>query len=99
MDDIRERLMTGLGLVGTGTEMIIHPSGTDAEYIPLLYAQQRAQTLGCPRVVNVIAAAGEIGSLTATAAQGLHISNVLPLGGQCELSQPLDGFETQKIKV
>ena len=99
MDNIRERLMTGLGLQGTGTELIIHPSGTDAEYIPLLYAQQRAEALGCPRVVNVIAAAGEVGSHTATAAQGLHISNVLPLGGQCELRQPVDGFNSQKIKV
>lgn len=99
MDGLRQRLKTGLGLKDTKMELVFHPSGTDAEYIPLLYAAQRAEKQGCSQVVNVIAAAGEVGSHTATAAKGTHISHVLPLGGDCVLNEPVEGFSVDKIKV
>ena len=99
MDDIRARLVKGMGLAGRDVEVVLHPSGTDAEYIPLLYAVQRAEALGCSRVVNVIAAAGEVGSHTATAAGGKHISNFRPMGGTCVLNEPVEGFNTNNIKV
>ncbi|KAK4459788.1 pyridoxal phosphate-dependent transferase, major region, subdomain 1 [Cladorrhinum samala] len=57
-DDVRNRISTALGLQ-TPHHIILHPSGTDAEYTPLLIGANSAKTLGCSGVVNVIVGAGE----------------------------------------
>ncbi|GAB0498632.1 hypothetical protein MMPV_009978 [Pyropia vietnamensis] len=40
-------------------QVVLHPSGSDAELVPLAIAEARAAEARCGRVVNIIAAAGE----------------------------------------
>lgn len=77
--DIRSRLSTVLQL-SVPHEVILHPSGSDAELIPLAIAAAKAKEMGCAGVVNIVAAAGEVGSGTAPAAGGRHFSEFTPNG-------------------
>ena len=61
-------------------EVIMHPSGSDAELIPLAVAQVRSERLGCAAIVNIVVAAGEVGSGTAAASGGKHFSKYAPDG-------------------
>lgn len=70
--------------------IIICPSGSDAEYIPLVIAKVRAASIraataeselqAAAKVISLIVAAGEVGSGTASAAAGNHFSSVTPRG-------------------
>lgn len=77
--DVAARLSRGLEL-SVPHDVILHPSGSDAELIPLTVACARAQRLGCAAIVNIVVAAGEVGSGTAPAAGGRHFSKYSPLG-------------------
>merc|ERR1712137_1522824 len=59
----------------SGAVLTLFPSGTDAEFLPLLVALGRA--LG-GKVASVITCAGEVGSGTSNAAVGRHFSPLLP---------------------
>lgn len=65
----------------------------------LLDSVRGPEALGCPGVVNVVAAAGEVGSHTATAASGRHVSSVAWAGQGIEVGRPLEGWEGRQIKV
>lgn len=80
MSDIRTRLSKVLNL-SVRHEVILHPSGSDAELIPLAIAAARQKELACTGIVNIVAAAGEVGSGTAPAAGGRHFSKFTPCGG------------------
>mmetsp|Transcript_16461 Transcript_16461/g.33582 ORF Transcript_16461/g.33582 Transcript_16461/m.33582 type:complete len:673 (-) Transcript_16461:1473-3491(-) len=89
--DVRQRILKTLKL-SVPCEAILHPSGSDAELIPLLVASIRARDLGCNKIVNLVAAAGEVGSGTACAAGGKHFSDLAPLGGPIQLEEAVEGF-------
>lgn len=91
MEDIRSRLSKVLK-ISVPHEVILHPSGSDAELIPLLIAAEKAKKLGCADVVNIVAAAGEVGSGTAPAAGGRHFSEFTPCGGLVKNGAVLDDF-------
>lgn len=93
MTDMRHRISRVLRL-RTPHEVILHPSGSDAELIPLLFATIQAQKLGCSRIVNIVTAAGEVGSGTAPAAGGRHFSDFTPCGGLVKNGETLDEFPT-----
>lgn len=88
---IRRRLSNVLK-ISVPHEIVLHPSGSDAELIPLVYAIERAKELGCNRVVNIVAAAGEVGSGTAAAAGGRHFSPFTPCGNMVTNGELLAGF-------
>mmetsp|Transcript_58761 Transcript_58761/g.135525 ORF Transcript_58761/g.135525 Transcript_58761/m.135525 type:complete len:651 (-) Transcript_58761:250-2202(-) len=79
---IRMHLCSVWGYRPDSSAINLCPSGTDAEFIPLLLALGRAITNppqeGAGGVFTVIAAAGEVGSGTVNAAMGRHFGTVAP---------------------
>lgn len=98
MDDIRVRLSNVLQ-ISVPHEVVLHPSGSDAELIPLVIAAVRARELGCSGVVNIVAAAGEVGSGTALAAGGRHFSEFTPCGGMAINGDVLADFPNSTTVV
>lgn len=99
MTDISRRISIALG-VSVPHEVILHPSGSDAELVPLIVAVARAQALGCASIVNIVVAAGEVGSGTAPASGGRHFSSFTPLGDDKVVSGTLaNGFPTSTSVV
>ncbi|CAK7206949.1 hypothetical protein SEUCBS139899_009756 [Sporothrix eucalyptigena] len=78
--DVRRRISTALR-IRTAHHVILHPSGTDAEFTALLVGLNQARRIGCSGVVNVVVGAKEVGSNTATAAGGHHFANYFPVDG------------------
>jgi len=61
--------------VSRGEAITMFPSGTDAEFLPMLLAVARALKSGAGgKVVSIITCAGEVGSGTTSAATGLHFA-------------------------
>jgi len=88
--DQRERISNVLQLE-EGTEVIIVPSGSDAEYLPLAIA--RALKGGVP-IANGITQLREIGAGSAPAAVGEYFSTHAPLKGKLsDDAKYLSGFE------
>lgn len=79
-EDVRNRISAALG-IQTRHHIVLHPSGTDAEYTPLLVAANNAKALGCSGILNVVTGVGEVGSNTPNAAAGSHFSKYMPNGG------------------
>jgi len=78
MDGVRSSIKT-LYKTPPGTEVFLCPSGSDAEYIPLLIAK----TLNKGRkVVNIVTCDAEVGSGTLDAAGGCYFSDVVPLADE-----------------
>jgi hypothetical protein len=75
--EIRTRLQAVCGL-GAEAEVVLFPSGSDAELLPLTLALARAGPSG--KVYNFVTAAGEVGSGTPNAAGGRHFSPLSPRG-------------------
>ncbi len=71
--DIAKRI-SAMMHVDVPHEVIILPSGSDTEPIPSAIAQARAERLGSGGIVNIVVAAGEVGSGTAAASGGKHFS-------------------------
>jgi len=86
-DDVRRRISAALGL-RTRHHIILHPSGTDAEYTPLLIATLAAESLSCSSVINVVVGVGEVGSNTPHAAGGNHFSEFVPVSGPLNVRTP-----------
>lgn len=84
----RERLATYLNLP-SGTEIILCPSGSDAEYIPIAIARSLHPDKG---IINGITQLNEIGAGSAPASTGLFFSKYAPFLGDHGLNR-LDGFE------
>lgn len=98
MADVRSRLSKALQ-VSVPHEVVLHPSGSDAELIPLVIAAVRAKELGCTGVVNIVAAAGEVGSGTAPAAGGRHFSEFTPCGGLVKNGEVVADFPASTTVV
>lgn len=64
--------------INESTAITLCPSGTDAEFIPLLVALVRAQRKG-GKVTTIVTAAGEVGSGTSNASGGRHFAPLLPV--------------------
>ena len=93
-DDIRVRLTQVLGLKPSTAEIVLFPSGSDAELLPLIIALirtqqsnvklhnadslQSGQSVSNGCVYNYVTAAGEVGSGTPNAAGGRHFSPMSP---------------------
>ncbi len=86
--DQRERLATYLDLP-KGTEIILCPSGSDAEYIPIAIARALHPEKG---IINGITQLNEIGAGSAPASTGLFFSKYAPFLGDHGLDR-LDGFD------
>jgi hypothetical protein len=76
--------------IDSKTSIITVPSGTDAEYIPLLISKAYAGP-DC-KVVNIVTGAGEIGTHSTTAANGLYYTSLTPYGEKVSSGKRLDGI-------
>jgi Asparagine synthase len=73
-----------------GTEVILCPSGSDAEYIPLLIAKTLHPNA---RITNGVTQLREVGAGTAPASVGKYFSTHAPLIGKISDMESLEGFE------
>ena len=91
MQGVIQRLKTVLGFTkGASHELVMFPSGSDAEFLPLAVALARSHTLSLQRstgaaakVFNFVLAAGEVGSGTPN---GLYFTDHLQLEFVCILT-------------
>lgn len=65
-----------------GAALMMFPSGTDAEFLPMLAGLARATRLG-GKLASVVTCAGEVGSGTTNAAMGRHFATMLPRPHMC----------------
>jgi glutamate/tyrosine decarboxylase-like PLP-dependent enzyme len=92
-DDIRDRLARLYGL--PGTEVVLAPSGTEAELVAL----QLALALAQGPVVSILLAPGETGAGAAAAAAGRHFLADSSLGGPVAQGERLVGWEDAAITL
>lgn len=98
MADTRSRISKALG-ISVAHEVVLHPSGSDAELIPLAIAAARGKELGCTRIVNIVSAAGEVGSGTAPASGGRHFSQYTPCGNLVQTGDVVTDFPASTTVV
>jgi hypothetical protein len=109
-DNIRSRLLSVLDLSKVNTDishsdsiktgeagLILFPSGSDAEFLPLIMALIRAKGQGV--VYSYVTAAGEVGSGTPNASGGKHFSALAPKGHKQENNGLLSGLEGEKERI
>lgn len=99
MEDVRRRIVQSLKLNDHETFCILHPSGSDAELLPLLVAIGRMERLDSYPIVNIVSAAGEVGSGTAPAAAGKHFSTISPSGYKVKQDTTISSFPTSTLVV
>ena len=87
----RLRLKQYLNLENTGTQVILCPSGSDAEYLPVAIARALHQD---KKIVNGVTQVNEIGAGSAPAAVGNLFSTHAPFLGEISKGmEVLDGFD------
>lgn len=89
---IRATVLGALG-VAAGVEVVLCPSGTDAELVALAMARRPGP------MRSIVVAPLEIGGGSLAAAGGSHFSPSTPLGGPVEPGAPLDGFDVTEVDV
>lgn len=87
-DSIRSGVLAAFGLEDD-VEVVLTPSGTDAEFVALGLAADVAGP-----VHTLILAPNEIGSGSSMAARGRHFSSKSPFADGLHVEMPLDGFES-----
>ncbi|MBR7743504.1 hypothetical protein KC207_09410 [Phycicoccus sp. BSK3Z-2] len=97
VDDLYERVRTELVAniamtSASALDVVVCPSGTDAELVPLLVALAEGR-----RVTTVLVGASEAGSGTAHAARGHHFDAVTPSGRGVEPGTPVDGDVADRV--
>lgn len=81
MEEMRQRLHAAFQLP-EGSEVILCPSGSDAEYIPVAIARALVPETGSSRkILNVVSQLREVGAGSAPAAGGEFFSTHTPLSG------------------
>ena len=85
----RSRIVDALSLP-EGTEVILCPSGSDAEYFPLLIAMALKED--SQGIINILSQNKETGSGTAQAGRGEYFSKVAPLLEEKELADRVASF-------
>lgn len=115
-DSIRNRLKKVFNMytqANAGTskgEIVLFPSGSDAEFLPSIAAIERSMKLisstnsigtKVPKVYNYVTAAGEVGSGTSNAAGLKHFSAISPRrdGKVLEVNKLLDGIGENIVEV
>ena len=99
VDDLYERVRTELVAniamtSASAVDVVVCPSGTDAEHIPLLVALAEA-----PRVTTVLVGAAEAGSGTTHAARGDHFDLTAPSGRVLEAGTPVDPATGERVRL
>jgi hypothetical protein len=85
--DMRATLLASLGIVAEpGTEVVLTPSGTDAEAVALAVALARGRP-----VHTIVVGSVEIGRGSPPAATGCHFSPTVPSGRAVVAGHPIDG--------
>ena len=84
---MRDLIRAALGLANTDVDVVLTPSGTDAEIVALALSLSR----GGP-VRSVIIGPDEIGSGSVLAAQGRYFSPIVPAGGRVRVGSHMNGF-------
>lgn len=79
----------------TGLDVVLTPSGTDAEYVPLLLADDGSNR----RLLSIITAPGEVGSGSVPAAGGLQFDARLPSGERGVPGRPVDDDLAARVDV
>jgi glutamate/tyrosine decarboxylase-like PLP-dependent enzyme len=95
MDGVRRDLLAVLGLEGAPVEVVLAPSGTDAEYAALHLARIRTIT----PIRSIVIAPDETGSGVVMAAGGRHFAAESARGHMVEPGAPLEGVEVERIAV
>ena len=86
-NQIRERLVTLMGLADIpNLQLVLTPSGSDAEAIALFFASLTDRT----PLVNIVVGAREVGSGTILAAGARHFSDQVPSGQKRTPGTPID---------
>lgn len=93
-DATRQRLLAVLGLEADEVDVVLAPSATDVEYVPLVLALAQGAS-----VTNILLAPGEVGSGTVKAAAGHHSSALRPSGARGETGRPIEGWEDAPIRL
>lgn len=100
---LRSRILQVLQLKEIESEIVLFPSGSDAEFLPLLIAISRtiAKTTlhSKSKVFNYVIAAGEVGSGTPNAATGKHFSPLSPKGYEQKNNETLKGIDEEMIET
>ena len=99
VDDLYERVRTDLVsniamTSASAVEVVVCPSGTDAELVPLLVALAEA-----PRVTTVLVGASEAGSGTVNAARGHHFDPTTPSGRSVPPGTPVDDATAERVRL
>ncbi|WP_139177882.1 hypothetical protein [Ruania alba] len=99
IDDLFERVRTQL--IGNlapyrvaTTDVVVTPSGSDAEFIPLLVG-----LAGGRRVTNIVVGAAEAGSGSIHAAGGLHFDHATPFGVPVQQFGPVNEQLSSRVDV
>jgi len=103
-DLIRSRIFEVLQIPEDGPEVILFPSGSDAEFLPLMIGISRTIAKSSasntnPKVFNYVVAAGEVGSGTPNAATGKHFSALSPKGIEQKMNDTLKGLNDNMIET
>ncbi len=94
--DIRRGVLAAAGVEDLpGVEVVLSPSGTDAEYAALHLAHRRR----AERLVNIVIAPEETGRGLRDAARGLHFGAETPTGAAVGQGAPLAGLEPASIAL
>lgn len=81
-EDQRQRIATALELP-EGVEVVLCPSGSDAEYLPIAIARAlQPETQKGKKIVNIVTQLKEVGAGTNIAAGGTYFSTHAPLYGK-----------------
>jgi hypothetical protein len=99
VDDLYERvrteLMSNIAMDSAASlDVVLCPSGTDAELVPLLVALAEA-----PRVTTILVGASEAGSGTGNAARGVHFDPVTPSGSEVEPGTLVDPSIDGRVRL
>jgi hypothetical protein len=95
IEAMREELKACLALLGTGTEIVFSPSGTDSQ----LHALFVTRALFGPHLTTIVVAADQTGSGTAHTALGRHFSDQTAGGGTVTCATPVDGLGETIVTV
>jgi hypothetical protein len=98
VDDLYERVRTELVSNiamprASAVDVVLCPSGTDAELVSLLVALAESH-----RATTVLVGAAEAGSGTIHAAQGCHFDAVTPGGRQVTAGAPIDDATAERVR-
>jgi len=101
---IRDRISAVLRLneIEASSDVVLFPSGSDAELMTTSVALVKQFSVSaktdCP-ILNLVVAAGEVGSGTANAASGLHFSDISPTNMTQKKDKCVDGLLPTDVEL